>query len=171
MDTALVIANIALVLVTFVLVLVTWRYTGHTRKQANETKRMADIMVREYELKTSPLIEFQPGPHSPGEIKLSLYNRGFLPVQIKKVVFEWWDVNNQDKIYVKENEINKMLNKEEPIKTDFVIDDGDLKTVFPQSGDKSRVDRLRLIKGQVYANCLTKEGKIQRAGELKINNL
>lgn len=51
-----VIANILLVLATFalvgataVLVFVTWKYVSHTKK-------MADVMVRDYELRVSPLV-------------------------------------------------------------------------------------------------------------------
>ncbi|MCJ7459633.1 MAG: hypothetical protein MUP17_11665 [candidate division Zixibacteria bacterium] len=168
---ALFIATLLLVMVTFLYVLYTKKMAEMMVKQADETKKMADIMVREYELKTSPVIEFQLRPKTPGQVNVSLYNRGFHTVEIKKVVFEWWDVNSPDKKYVKENEINKMLNMEEPIKTDFVIDDGDLKNVFPEYVYESRIDLFRLINGLLYANCLTKEGKIQRAGELKIKNL
>jgi hypothetical protein len=56
MQDALIIANFALVLTTLLLaiitgllVLVTWRYVGHTQK-------MAEVMVRDYELRVSPMV-------------------------------------------------------------------------------------------------------------------
>lgn len=49
-NTALVIANALLVLVTIGLVIVTWRYTSHTKK-------MADVMMKDYELRVTPIVE------------------------------------------------------------------------------------------------------------------
>lgn len=50
MNEALLIANILLVLATFGLVVVTWRYTSYTKK-------MADVMTKDYELRVNPIID------------------------------------------------------------------------------------------------------------------
>lgn len=51
-NTILLISNGLLVVITATLVLVTWKYTYHT-------KRMADVMMKDHELKIKPLIEVE----------------------------------------------------------------------------------------------------------------
>ncbi len=89
MDIFSLIINSTLV---FALVIVTYFYMRHT-------KRMADIMVREYELKISPFIEIELTYKSRGELNFTLFNRGTIPVDIEKVVFEWWFRGKNDKTW------------------------------------------------------------------------
>jgi hypothetical protein len=88
MEIALVIANILLVIATFALVGVTWHYARHTN-------RMADIMHKDYELRTTPLaanIKAFVGTASLPRIRFSLIvkNKGYCRIRIVHVQWHWW---------------------------------------------------------------------------------
>lgn len=93
MEIALVIANILLVIATFALVVATWHYARHTN-------RMADIMYKDYELRTTPLANIKAfvGQVSLPRIRFSLIvkNKGYCKIRIVSVQWHWWSKIQQE---------------------------------------------------------------------------
>jgi hypothetical protein len=116
-ETVTVVANWALVMTTMVLALITFFYMRHTRRLADETKRMANIMVREFELRVTPFLVIDPLSWTrSGDFKTYLpilTNRGFLSVRITKVILEWWYKKEPDKIHIFPQIFDKVLAKDE----------------------------------------------------------
>jgi len=88
-------------------------YMRHTKKLADDTKRMADIMAQEFELKIAPIIQIEKRDASfsgdSGATNFEIINKGSLPVNIVKIVLEWWHRELPDRIDKKEVEIDKVL--------------------------------------------------------------
>ena len=107
------ILNIASIIIAVALVVVTYLYMRHTKKLADDTKRMADIMAQEFELKIAPIIQIEKRDASfsgdSGATNFEIINKGSLPVNIVKIVLEWWHRELPDRIDKKEVEIDKVL--------------------------------------------------------------
>lgn len=103
MEIALVTANILLVIATGALVWVTWCYAGHT-------KHMADVMYKDYELRTTPLADIKVfvGVVSKPRMKFSLIvtNKGYCRIRIIAVQWNLW---------------SKIQQKPEPIRQTFPL--------------------------------------------------
>jgi hypothetical protein len=116
----LVFANWALVVLTLGLLIVTIIYAVYTRKLADDTKRMADIMIREFELRIAPIIVVEQvgGPLGKHQIEYHpvIRNKGSLPVHIKKVILEWWYKGSPNSKHRKERAIDKVLGREESLR-------------------------------------------------------
>jgi hypothetical protein len=108
----MVFANWALVILTIVLVVVTIYYAVYTRK-------MAKIMAREFELRVAPFLVVEQVTTSPGTSSKSyiplIYNKGSLPVYVKKVVLEWYYKELPNKIFRAETKIDKVLGGSESV--------------------------------------------------------
>ena len=107
------ILSIGSIVIAFALVVVTFLYMRHTKRLADDTKRMADIMAQEFELKIAPIIQIEKrDAHFQGNFgstNFEIINKGSLPVHIAKIVLEWWHKEFPDKIDKKEVEIDKVL--------------------------------------------------------------
>jgi len=167
-------ANFALFIATFLLVIVTFLYVLYTKKmakmmvkQADETKRMADIMFREYELKKSPsFIEIEPREPSEGQVILKLSNRGDNPVTVETVNLEWWFREKPDKTWVLKNRNNTMkgknLSKYRPIDIPFIYDiEGLRKEEYPKSKEMSKEELRSSVTGRFCFYYLDFEGSRQ----------
>jgi len=150
MDTALVIATLLLVLVTFL-------YMLHTKRLADETKKMANIMVREFELKVSPIVEINfSRSHGSGGFSygLKIVNRGFFPVYLEEIILDWWYINNITTLYSIRKKINKLLSRQEPIETSLDFSDGELqKEEYPESKNLQGTQLGKITAGNIYALC------------------
>jgi len=86
----MIMANWALVVLTLGLLIVTIIYAVYTRKLADDTKGMADIMVREFELKVAPIIDIRLGTRSHSregfQIQCLLSNLGSYPVRPNRLL-------------------------------------------------------------------------------------
>ena len=162
MDVVSLITNSILVLA---LVIVTYFYMRHT-------KRMADIMVMEYELKVSPFIEIELTYKSRGELDFTLFNRGTIPVDIDKVVFEWWFRGKKDKTWTIDLKIDEALTKEKPILKPLSYSINNMvKDEFPESKQMSPEQLYHSIEGKIYAFFWNIKKEIHRTREVKIPSL
>jgi len=150
------ILSIASIIIAAALVLVTFLYMRHTKRLAEDTKRMADIMAQEFELKIAPIIQIEKrDAHFQGNFgstNFEIINKGSLPVHIVKIVLEWWHREEPDRIYKNEVEIDKVLAGGEPKKFTIQSNKGDmLKGAFEKSKDRSLWELRGLTKGKIYA--------------------
>lgn len=154
---ALFIATLLLVIVTFLYVLYTRRMADTMVKQAAETKRMADIMTKEFELKVSSIVEaiVNRRQHTVQgfSIGVEVYNRGFYPVFLKEVILDWWYIKDKkigDSIHSKQ--INKFLSPKEPITISLDFGDDQLqKEEFRESKELNSSQLGRITAGIIYA--------------------
>jgi len=104
---------LAMVLLTFGLVLFSITLAGITLGYAKHTKRMADVMVKEYEAKIAPLVDgpFYSWMHGPEEAKclLKLGNIGQTPFMVKDCEITSWHKDTPDHRNTKLFEIDKVL--------------------------------------------------------------
>jgi len=135
----MVFANWALVIVTMVLALITFFYMRHTKRMAYETKRMADVMVRDYETRIMPLLDIQvkgPSHSSQGfEIPITISNLGNDPIKVKKLVMKWWYKNHPEKVPQEiPKEFDVWLKRNDPVTALFLLGDGQIKnSEIPES--------------------------------------
>lgn len=171
---ALVSLTVVLVILTLVLVIVTIVYVCHTRRLADDTKIMADIMVREFELRIAPFIVIDQLSHSGGgnskEYQPVICNKGSLPVHIKRVVLEWWYKESPGKTYQKYGKIEKTLGRDESTKWgDYVIklNKTDMvKEDFEQSQSLDFIQLRTLAQGKIYCVYTDVNGKEQKTRDL-----
>jgi hypothetical protein len=146
------ILGIANIVVVVGLVIITYLYMRHTKRLANDTKRMADMMVREFELRIAPFIVIDQLSSARGKNSKQydpiISNKGSLLVPIKKIVQEWWYKESPGKTYRKETVIDKTLGKGESTRyQEYVImlNKGDMVTDdFEQSKDLDFIQLLPL---------------------------
>lgn len=85
MDNALIVANIALVIITGFLVYV-------TRTYSYQTKRMANIMQKDYELRINPQYEIRKTIDKETNTYINgrvfIVNNGLVPIYVKNVSFQ-----------------------------------------------------------------------------------
>ena len=112
--------TLALVLVTLALVVVTWMYARHT-------KRIADIMVKDYETRLAPLLDVVAGKASSNidlyEQRLSIYNRGAYAASVRNVeliIYLRDSPDTYEKRTLKEESINLAPNSE-PLQFPLII--------------------------------------------------
>ena len=163
----LVNANFALFIATLLLVIVTLLYVIHTKK-------MAEIMVKEYDLKISPIIELKLERIIRSEIDVKLFNRGMIPVNLEKVIFKWWYKHKKDRTWTKEGNVgqDKSLIKEEP--KEFYMryfPDDFKKDEFPDSKNMSDDDLFGSIEGEIYACHKNIKDEMQTTRPVKIERL
>lgn len=170
--TVLTIVNIVVLLA---LAAFTYFYMRHTGRLADDTKRMADIMVREFELTVSPFIVIDrlstSGGRSSKEYQPVITNKGSLPVRIKSVVLEWRYKELPDKVYPKETPIDIVLGKNESTghgdhvikirKHDMEKDD------FEASGESEFIQLLPLAEGKIYCTYTDAAGNERKTGVLR----
>jgi hypothetical protein len=143
-------------------------------KQAEETSKMAEIMVKEYELKISPIIELKLERITPCEIDVRLFNRGMIPVNLEKIIFKWWYKHKEDKTWTKELNVDKdkSLIKEEPKEFNMrYFPDDFKKDEFPDSKNMSDGDLFGSIEGEIYACYKNIKDEMQTTRPVKIERL
>jgi hypothetical protein len=153
----MVFANWALVIATMVLALITFFYMRHTKRLADDTKRMADIMVQEFEIRVTPLLVIKRLPSNTGstrELHFIVTNRGFLPVHITKIIFEGWPKVSPSRIFRKETNIDKILGQNESSKGGDIfvqLRKGDISILTPEESKDFNMDQfLNLCQGKIY---------------------
>lgn len=74
--------------------MITAKYAKQTRRLADDTKRMADVMVQEYERKVRPLmhVEIVRGPYDVDKFELvfKILNLGFSSITTNGLKLRWW---------------------------------------------------------------------------------
>jgi len=88
--TASIIYFVATVLLTGALVFITFKYARHTRAQAEQTKKMAEVLERDYVARSTPVIDFTPGAGSTFEeieVHLHMYNYSQVLTTLTRVEF------------------------------------------------------------------------------------
>jgi hypothetical protein len=159
--------NIINMVAIVVLVVVTYKYMQHT-------KRMANIMAREFELRIAPFIIIElstSGGKSSKHFQPVICNKGSLPVLIKRIVLEWWYKDSPANNYRKETKIDKVLGKGESTNSgDYVIkltkEDME-RDDYKESQNLDFIQLLTLAKGKLYCIYADVDGKEQKTGDLK----
>jgi len=155
--------SIASIAIAFTLVVVTYLYMRYTKRLADETKRMANIMVKGFELKIAPIIQIEKRDGSFhgnfGSRNSEIINKGSLPAHIAKIVLEWWYEELPDKVYRKEEIIDKVLGEGEPRKFAITVNKSDmLKDDFEKSKNLGLNQLLGLSKARIYATYIDRNG-------------
>jgi hypothetical protein len=159
--------NIINMVAIVVLVVVTYKYMQHT-------KRMANIMAREFELRIAPFIIIElstSGGRSSKHFQPVICNKGSLPVLIKRIVLEWRYKDSPANSYRKETKIDKALGKGESTKLgDYVIkltkEDME-RDDYKESQNLDFIQLLTLAKGKLYCIYADVDGKEQKTRDLK----
>ena len=181
-DFPLVFLTVVLVILNLILVIVTIVYVRHTNRLADDTKNMADIMVREFELRITPILVAYQIPTTRGK-DIRIYrpivsNIGSLPVQIKEVVLEWGQKNpcphrgsrRPDERYKKNKTVGRILGKGESTyygECDIAIEKVDMmKDDFEEQKDSDLNQLLGLCQGILYCTYIDINGKEQNTRDL-----
>jgi hypothetical protein len=158
----MVFANWALVITTMVLALITFFYMRHTKRLADDTKRMADIMAQEFESKIAPIIQIEKRDGSLqgdfGSRNFEIMNKGSLPVHIAKIVLEWWYKELPKTIDTKELIIDKVLGGGESRTFTIKSNKGDLLRNNSERKDLSFYQLRGLVTGKIHAICTDRNG-------------
>lgn len=155
-------ANWAVVILTLGLVIVTFWYMRHTKRLADDTKRMADIMARDYEDKVAPLIdvEVRSASHYTGgfEIPCFISNLGEYPVRAKKLVMEWWYRKKPSQRRRVERALDdKLLKRGEPIPVEMHLDDDVIKNdEIPETLEREGYNLGILVAASIWLEFLDK---------------
>ena len=152
-------ANWALVILTFGLVIVTFLYMRHT-------KRMADIMAREYESKVTPLVDIKISRRHSSEgfkIQCTLVNRGFRAIRTQKLVMKWWYKNQPATSHLKVEELaDGILDKDGPISRTITIRDDEIKN--PEISETQSLEGYHLgkiVAARIWLDFYDVEGQVQ----------
>ena len=172
----MVFANWALVIATMVLALITFFYMRHTKRLADDTKRMADIMVREFELKVVPIIDIQIGSRMHSSqgfgIQVKIFNRGFYPVRTGKILMRWWYKKGQPSSRVIEKNLNKLLDKDNPITETLQLRDDEVKNPdVPETQNLNGYHLGRIVAASIWLEFDDMTGKVQRTREILLDPL
>jgi len=161
----MVFASLVLAGATAALAIITFFYMRHTKK-------MADIMVQEFNLKIAPILEVKVGSteeESLKEYRPVISNKGFLPVHIKRIILEWWYKEQPSVKYTKQMEVDELLGRKESIKRQVTITLGEeemRKDCFEKSKKSKFKQLLTLAEGRIYCTYLNINGREQKTGEL-----
>ena len=166
----MVFANWALVIATMVLALITFFYMRQTKKQANQTERMADIMVKEFDLRIAPFIVIDQLSITQGttvrEYHPVISNKGFFPVHIIKIILEGWLKESPLENFRKEIKIDKTLGRNDSTKYgDIVIQlrKSELTINTSEKGKDYNFNQLLdSSEGIIYFTCVGRDGKEQK---------
>lgn len=151
------------------LLAVTYMYMRHT-------KRMADIMVRDYETKVAPLIDIQVGMKSHSSrgfrIEFKLFNRGFYPVRTERIVLKWWYKNAPKRPYLVSKELHTYLDKDRPISEAVELhDDNFKKQEFPESMQLHGSNLGKIVSASVWLNFYDVRGRRQKSPETILDSV
>ena len=87
-------ANWILVILTLGLLIATIIYVLDTRKLGNHTRRVADALAKDYELKVRPILDFDIGSRMSSaegiKVWFKFFNAGEMPVKLNQLIFTWW---------------------------------------------------------------------------------
>jgi hypothetical protein len=169
-------ANWALVIATIVLAVITFFYMRHTKRQADETKIMADVMVRDFEFKVSPLIDIQTGTRSHSsrgfEIEVRVFNRGFCVVRTDQIVMSWCYKEAQVPCSQIKKKIDELLDKDNSITETFQLADDDIKTpAVPESENLEGYHLGRIVKASIWLEFFDVAGRIQKTRPMTLDPL
>jgi len=159
-------ASWALVMATIVLAIITYCYMRHTKKLADETKKMADIMVKDFEVKVTPLIDMKVRRlHSTRgfENTITLLNQGFYPIRIHKIVMKWWYESKPTNPYYKEEPVDGYLYKDNPISKTITIRDDEIKNPeFPESEPLNGAHLGKIVAASILVSFYDVNGRVQQ---------
>jgi len=149
------------------LLAVTYMYMRHT-------KRMADIMAQEFELRTAPFIvgegeqvpcEFPAGAIGAKIFKPKITNIGFQPVRIVRIVLAWWYKKSPSQVYPKLTNIDCFLKINDPKEFRIPFDKGDM-IKDEESKNLDFPQLRRLSSGKIYAVYIDKNGNERKTMDL-----
>jgi hypothetical protein len=152
-----------------VLVLVTYKYMQHTKK-------MADIMAQEFELRIAPFIVIDQLPSTRGtnvrEYHPTIANKGFLTVHIMKIILEGWPEGTPSKIFRKEVKIDKFLGRNESIPFVIQLRKNDVPIGTPEEIKGSDFNQfLDSSQGKIYFTYVDRDEKEQRTRDHYLERL
>ena len=168
----MVFANWVLVIATMVLALFTFFYMRHTRRLADDTKRMADIMAEEFEFRTTPYIAkvgdqlgWESGEINAKIFKPKIISTGFQSVHIVKIVLKWWYKKSPSEIYRKPINIDCFLMRNVPTEFRIPFNKGDM--IKDEESKNLDFPQLRVLSaGRIYAVYIDKNGNEQNTRDL-----
>ena len=177
--TALTIVNMVVLLALAAFTYFYMRHTGRlaeeTRKMAQDTKRMADMMVQEFELKIAPILQIEKRGGSYdgkyGSQNFDVINKGSSPIRVARVVLEWWYDKSPDKIHRKEEVIDKELAGGEPRRFTISVSKGDLlRDDFKEARDLSLHQLRAQVRGRIHAICIDRNGSEHKTRDFPLEH-
>jgi hypothetical protein len=111
------ILNIASIVIAVALVVVTYLYMRHTKRLADDTKRMADALVKDYELRVRPILDFDVGSRMSSAEGITVYfkffNAGEIPIKLNHLIFTWWFKSHPQMQHSISKDLNRTIYKRE----------------------------------------------------------
>ena len=147
----LIAANWALVIATVVLAVITFFYMRHTKRLADDTKRMADALVKDYELKVRPILDFDiGGKRTFGEgieVQFEFLNGGEIPIVLKQLIFTWWFIKLPQMKRSIKNTLNWTIHKQKPVEKWIKFDEYRFREKEPEE--------TKSLEGGNFYSCIT----------------
>jgi len=154
--------NTVSLIIAIALVVVTYLYMRHTKRLANDTKRMADIMSQEFELKIAPIIQIEKRDGhfqgNFGSINYEIINKGLEPVHIREIVLLWWYKEMPSENGKKEVKIDGVMAAGELKKFTIQLSKRDFVGNNSAGKDKNLFSLRGLITGKMYAIWIDRNG-------------
>ena len=171
----MVLASWALVIITAIVALITFLYMRHTRRLADDTKRMADVIVEESKPQIAPNIQIEKRggkfQGNCGSRDFEVINKGASPARVSKFVLEWWYKRSPDKIYTMPEVIDKVLGGGESQPLTIPVNKGDMVKDDFQEGKSLSLHQLRgLAKGRAYAIYIDRNGNEDKTRDFPLEH-
>jgi hypothetical protein len=110
-----------------VLAFITSRYMRHTKRLADDTRRMADALVKDYELRVRPILDFAVGSRMSSaegiKVWFKFFNAGEMSVKLNQLISMWWFKNQPQAQHTIKKALGGIIPKQErpdePIPIEF----------------------------------------------------
>ncbi len=150
-------ANWVLAGVTAVLVIITWSY-------ARQTKRMADVMFRDYQIRVRPILTIWLGG-SGHTLKVTVKSHSLYPVQMTKVRIHFRFQGKEyddEKDYPLAPHLDKVIKPDGDISIPVAIDWGGVRKIIPGLPDDPFIPHIEVDCSLFFFNAEGKETKTRR---------
>ena len=132
----MVFANWALVILTLGLLIVTIVYLYQTKSLSTNSKRMADTLVKDYELKVRPLLDFKISSRGcSGEgytLYVKFFNAGEIPLRLKSLELIWWFKSQSEMRYLIKKTLDQTIYKQQPWEKSIIFNENEFRKHQPE---------------------------------------
>lgn len=131
----MVFANWALVILTLGLLIATVVYLYQTKRLSADTKRMADTLVKDYELKVRPILDFKISRGCSGEgytAYLKFFNAGEIPIRLKNLELIWWFKSQSEMRYLIKKTLDQTIYKQQPWEKSIIFNENEFRKHQPE---------------------------------------
>jgi hypothetical protein len=133
---SMVFANWALVVLTLGLLIATIIYLYQTKRLSIHTKRMADTLVKDYELKVRPLLDFKISSRGcSGEgynLHAEFYNAGEIPLRLKDLELIWWFKSQSETLYRIKKTLDYTIYKQQSWEKSIILNEVEFRKYQPE---------------------------------------